>query len=299
MAIIPLLRTTVFSLAIVFALVVLGICAHIQWLISPVHNPVSLSFSAFGIAAASVTVVSLPLMLFLGIRRRGVFTSMIVFEIVWCLVLWVLWIAAAGDTAADRTYYFPDGCVFQNYPTTNQICMEFTVVEAFAFLIFLSVFVYYDVLLLYAIINAVRGKSIWTVSVKEANAITSSPNTAIPLNQPQHNTIPAAHYQNFTPNAPPSQQPYNAYPQQISAQSPVMAPQQNHPYDHAAASGAPQLQPNYGGYSPNAPSPNSAPLPPTPNYTSYPVNGSQSQLPLHSGYQAQQQPYASHQYNPA
>ncbi|KAF8839297.1 hypothetical protein BDN67DRAFT_781701 [Paxillus ammoniavirescens] len=298
MAIIPLLRTTVFSLATVSALVVLGICAHIQWLISPLRNPIFLSFSAFGIAAASVTVVSLPLMLFLGTRRRGVFTSMIVFEIVWCLVLWVLWVATAGDTAADRAYYFPEGCIFQDSPTTNQICIEFTVVEAFAFLNFLCVFVYYDVVFLYAIINAIRGKPIWTASVKEADT-TSGPNTAIPLNQPQYNTVPGAQYQNYNPNAPPPQL-YNAYPQQIPAQSPVIAPQQNQPYDYAAASGAPQLQPNYGGHSPNAPSANSAHLPPQPNYTSYPVNGSQSQLPLPGGYQAQpQQPYASPQHIPA
>ncbi|KAF9226955.1 hypothetical protein BS17DRAFT_814852 [Gyrodon lividus] len=308
MAIIPLLRTIIFSLVTIFALVILGICAHIEYLISG-YTGAHLAFAAFGLAAACVTVVSLPLLLLLGNLRRGNFTSMIIFEIIWFFILWVMWIGTAGDTVVDRAFYFPDGCIYDAYPTTNQICYEFTVVEAFAFLNFLCVFVYYDVILLYAIINAIRGKGIWTASVQEAVGITSSPvNTGIPMNQPQYNAVPGPQYQNyggFPPNAPPPQS-YDAYPQQVPAQGPAMLPMgQNQPYNYPPSPGVPQLQPNYGGYSPDAPLTNSAPLPPQPNFNSYPVNSSQSQLQLPSGYQTQpspsqqlQPPYASHQSIP-
>ncbi|KIJ69691.1 hypothetical protein HYDPIDRAFT_77279 [Hydnomerulius pinastri MD-312] len=297
MAIIPLLRTIVFSFATLSSLVVLGICAHLEYLVSG-YDDVFLTFAAFGIAAASVTIVTLPLFLFLGRIRRGIFTSMIIFEIVWFFILWVLWVGTAGDTVAGRAFYFPEGCIYSDYATTNSICYEFTVVEAFAFLNFFCVFIYYDILLLYAIINAIRGKGIWTASVQEAVVITSgtgNPNTGIPMNQTPYNVVPGGQFPNyagFPQNAPPQ-----AYPQQspYPQQGPPMS--QNQAYYPPSPGTAPQ-QPNYGGYSPNGPPGNSAPLPPQPNYNSYPAaNGSQGQLPLPSGYQQPQpqSPYGSHQ----
>ncbi|KAH7887253.1 hypothetical protein F5I97DRAFT_2007666, partial [Phlebopus sp. FC_14] len=258
------------ALTTLFALVVVGICAHIESLIAG-YSDVFLTFAAFGLAAGAVTVVSLPLFLFLGRLRRGIFTSMIVFEIIWFFILWILWVATAGDTVAARTYYFPEGCVLDQYPQSNQICYEITAVEAFSFLAFFCVFIYYDVLVLYAIINAIRGKGIWTASVHEAAGVTGPP-SAIPMNQTQYASVPGGQYQNyggFPPNAPP-QQAYNPYPQQ----GPPMG--QNQPYNYPTTPSTPPQQPNYGGYSPNAPSVTNAPLPPQPNFNSYPnPNGSQ------------------------
>ncbi|KAF9235216.1 hypothetical protein BU15DRAFT_78228 [Melanogaster broomeanus] len=302
MAIIPLLRTIIFSLVSLFALVVLGICAHILYLVSG-YSTGFLSFAAFGLGAASVTVVTLPLLLLLGHLRRGMFTSMIIFEIIWFFILWVAWAGTAGDTVADKAYYFPDGCIYDEYPETNQICYEFGVVEAFAFLNFFCAFIYYDILIIYAIINAIRGKSIWTASVQEAVGITSGPvNTGIPMNQTQFNGVPTTQYQNYggySPNlAPP--QPYNAYPQQLPPQG-LMAPMdQSQPYNYPPP-GAPQQQANHSEYSPNAPLTNTSPLPVQTNYNLYPADGSQPHLPLLAGYQTQpqpqppQSPYGSHQ----
>lgn len=66
--------------------------------------------------------------LILGRVRRGAFTSMIVFEIIWFrasnivaiflladrlpVVIWVVWVGTAVDTIAGRAYYFPDGCIY-------------------------------------------------------------------------------------------------------------------------------------------------------------------------------------------
>lgn len=30
------------------------------------------------------------------------------------VLLWVVWVGAAGDTVAGRAYYFPAGCVYDN-----------------------------------------------------------------------------------------------------------------------------------------------------------------------------------------
>ncbi|KAI9569253.1 hypothetical protein HD554DRAFT_1981472, partial [Boletus coccyginus] len=167
MAILPLFRVIIFILTTVSSLVVLGICAHIVDLTAG-YTQIYSSFAPFSLGAACLTILSLPLLALGNMRDRRVFTSMVLFEIIWFFLLWVVWVGAAGDTVAGKAYYFPAGCVYDNYPTANLICYEFTVVEAFAFLNFFCAFIYYDVIFLYAIINAIRGKGIWTTSVKEA-----------------------------------------------------------------------------------------------------------------------------------
>ncbi|KIK20381.1 hypothetical protein PISMIDRAFT_682330 [Pisolithus microcarpus 441] len=251
MAIIPLLRTIVFALVTLLSLVVLGICAHIEYLTSG-NSSTYLSFAAFGLASACVTVVTLPLFFILGHARRGVFTSMIIFEIIWFLVLWVLWVATSGDTVVDKAFYFPDGCIFNNYPTINQICYEVTVVEAFAFLNFFAVFFYYDVLVLYAIISAIRGRGIWTMSVREA-ANGGPYNPAIVMTQPPYPQQVAPQYAQYpgfqkAPSATGypstgSPQPYNAYPQQTT---PPVGQGQPYPGTQQQYPGVPQ-QPQYPG----------------------------------------------------
>ncbi|KAG2137079.1 hypothetical protein DEU56DRAFT_697294, partial [Suillus clintonianus] len=167
----------------VLALVVIGLCAHIQSLISGYQN-VHLAFAAFGLAAGSLTVLSLPLFLIVGRVRRGAFVSMIAFEIVWFFILWAIWIGTASDAVAGRALYFPDGCIYPDYPTSNQICYEITVVEAVAFIIFFSVFIYYDTIVLYAIIQAIRGRGIWTSSIAAASEAPGPPPTsALPMAQ--------------------------------------------------------------------------------------------------------------------
>ncbi|KAI6042275.1 hypothetical protein EDC04DRAFT_2892184 [Pisolithus marmoratus] len=301
MAIIPLIRTIVFALATLLSLVVLGICAHLEYLSSG-NSDSYLSFAAFGLSAACVTVVSLPLLFILGHARRGAFASTVIFEIVWFLILWVLWVATAGDTVVDRAYFFPVD------PTVDSICYQVTVVEACAFINFFTVFFYYDVLLLYAIICAIRGRSIWTISVRDA-ANSGPYNPVVAMTQSQYPQQVAPQYpqylgfQNVPPVAgyPPTSSPqsYNAYPQQttppvgqgqpysgIPQQHYPGTPQQQYPGvpQQQHYPGAPQQQypvvlqpdnfsPVQNNYSPNAPSSvGHSPLPPQPNYNSYPAS---------------------------
>ncbi|KAG2339357.1 hypothetical protein BDR05DRAFT_1062201 [Suillus weaverae] len=276
MAVLPWFRAIIFSISSVLALVVIGICAHIESLVAGYQN-VNLSFLVFGLAAGSLTVLSLPLCLILGRVRRGAFTSMIVFEIVWFLVLWLAWVGTAVDTVAGRAHYFPDGCIYTDYPKSNQICYEITVAEGAAFLIFFSVFIYYDTIVLYAIIRAVRGKGIWTSSVAAASEASGHPTPALP--GAQYAAVPGGQapysmYGGYPPSAP--LQPYNGYPTQ-----PPNPQYYNYP------PGSPALgntQPPPGEYSPALSG--NAPLPPQPNYTPYPAVN-QGQILSAGGYQEQ------------
>ncbi|KAG6331782.1 hypothetical protein ID866_7307 [Astraeus odoratus] len=296
MALIPLLRTIIFSFASVLSLGVLGICAHILWLTQGYTNSY-LAFAPFGTASSCITVVSLPLFLILGRSKRRIFTSAVIFEIVWFLVLWVLWVATAGTTVAAKSFFYPDGCFGVS------VCIEVTVMEALAFLNFFAIFIYYDVLFLYAIICAIRGRSIWTISVMEA-AARDSGNPAVPMNQAQYPQQFTPQYPQYTgpqnvgpvpaaypPGAPP--QPFNAYQQQPPP--PQGPPYTNYPGTaQGNYTGSPQ-QANYN-YTPNAPSAGSTPPPPQPNYGSYPGSyAAQGQpQPPPTEYQ-QQPPYGVHQ----
>ncbi|KAG6373893.1 hypothetical protein JVT61DRAFT_6046 [Boletus reticuloceps] len=279
MAIIPLFRVIIFILITILSLVVLGLCAHIEWLISGYVDIYS-SFVPLGLGVSCLSIVSLPLFLALGNMRR-VCTSTIIFEIIWFFILWMLWAGTAGDTVAGKAYYYPGGCsVLNNYyvdPAVTQICSEITAIEVFAFVNFLCAFIYYDVIFLYAIINAIRGRGVWTVSVKEA--ATGVLNPGVAMVQPQFHAPPAMQYQSYSaypsnvpptqpygeslkaslpsrtmriqqpmsPQSPPPQQ-YNAYSQQ-SPQAPV-PPVQSQPYNYAPAPGS-QQQVNYATYTPS------------------------------------------------
>lgn len=246
MALIPLLRVIVFSSTALLSLGVLGICAHVLWLTQGYTNSY-LAFAPFGTATAAVTAVSLPLFLILGRSKSRIFTSVVLFEIIWFFILWILWVATAGTTVAARAWFFPYGCF-----SGDSICYEITAMEAFAFLNFFAVFIYYDVLFLYAIICAIRGRSIWTLSVREA-ASSGVITPAVPMNQaqypqqfaPQYAQYPGAPAPAPSPGAYPSAAPQPYYPQQAPLPG---QPYPQQPYPPSAGSSPAPQQPTYGAY---------------------------------------------------
>lgn len=174
-------------------------------------------------------------------------------------------------------------------------------------------FVYYDVIFLYAIICAIRGRGIWTSSVKEvANDTPCSGNPAPIMVQPQFNAAPAMPYGAYVVTLPPQtyntyaqpvpppaslaqpySEPYTPYAWQMPPQS--APPQPYSAYTQQAPPQSPPQPPNYVGYSPSPPT-NAVPLPPQLTYAPHPAHGSQAQLALPSGYPEQPlpSPYASH-----
>lgn len=131
MAIIPSLRTVVFAVVTLLALAVLGISVHLLFIIG-LPTPTR-TFTAFGIAAGCITIVSLPLFFILGHAIRGACTSTVIFEIIWFFSLWVLWAATAGSTVVDR-----GSNVFVCAYYSEEICYEITVLEVFAFINFFA-----------------------------------------------------------------------------------------------------------------------------------------------------------------
>jgi hypothetical protein len=127
---------------------------------------------------------------------------------------------------------------------------------------FLLAFIYYDTIVLYAIIQAIRGKGIWMSSIAAASEASGPPATPA-LQVPQYATVPGGQapyptYGGYPQNAP--LQPYNGYPTQ-----PPNPQYYNYPPGFASGN----IPPSPGGYSPGL-SGNAA-LPPQPNYAPYPA----------------------------
>ncbi|KAG1756996.1 hypothetical protein EDB19DRAFT_1654986 [Suillus lakei] len=233
MGLFSVFRITLFSLTVAFSLIGLGLNAYYISLTAPYFY---YNFSVLGVATAVLTILTVPIMLTVEFVRRGAFTSMIVFELSWLFILAILWVATAGEAIYVSNIFFPRGCIYADVdPIENAYCMELQAVEAFAFLNFFIFLGYTCTLLIFSIIGASRGNSVWTYSVKEATFFAQKSWPAqqqTPLNQ--YSGAPATGY---TSGAPPTGYTGTpvSQPQQLGtytthsstpAQSPHMHPQQ-------------------------------------------------------------------------
>ncbi|KAH7922856.1 hypothetical protein BV22DRAFT_1016507 [Leucogyrophana mollusca] len=219
MAFFPLFRTIVFGTTLLFSIICLGISAHLISLTEEYFHEY-LTFAALGVATSVLTMVSLIGIFVIDFLHQGAFTSMVLVELVWLFILWVLWVATAGETAADNNLYFPYGCIYDACKLFLA-CHEFGAVEAFAFLNFIILLIYTVVILVFAIIATSRGNNVWFTSVKEANF--TAPASSAPAQPQQH---PLSQYPGTPATQPqsPPQQPeyYNSY---TGNQVPPQAPQ--------------------------------------------------------------------------
>ncbi|KAG0695318.1 hypothetical protein DFH29DRAFT_1072526 [Suillus ampliporus] len=210
MSVFSVIHLIIFSLSIVFSLIVLGLNAYFLSVMVP--HQFYFIFSALGIATAVLTILTVLIMLIVDLIRHGAFTSMIVIELVWLLILSILWIVTAGVAAAGFSLYFPQGCIYAtDDPTANAYCMELQAVLAFAYLNFFIFLGYTSTLLALSLIELSRGKSVWTSSVKESTflAPNSGPVQQVPL--AQYSGAPAPGYTGTSVSQPQQPGTYTSY----------------------------------------------------------------------------------------
>ncbi|KAI0742849.1 hypothetical protein C8Q80DRAFT_1123004 [Daedaleopsis nitida] len=133
-------------------------------------------FSIMGLVSGGLTIITVPIMLIIDLVRTGAFTSLVVVELSWLTVLWILWLVTGAITANDTSQVFAT-CEFA-YAILNQLCHETQAVEAFAFLAWLVLFAYTILLLVVALVNASRGAPMWRATVRQAGRIAPSPGKA-------------------------------------------------------------------------------------------------------------------------
>ncbi|KAI9570204.1 hypothetical protein HD554DRAFT_2170379 [Boletus coccyginus] len=173
MALFPLIRQGVLGATALFSLIELAISANLTSQTEQFYA-VTATFTALGIAVGVISVLTLPVMLIVDIIRRGAFTSMIVVELGWLGVLWILWVATAGESISEFNYVFPLGCIY-NDSTVNGMCQEVQAITAFSFLNFIILLLYTGVLSVMAVVAAARGQGVWLSSVKESFGASAGP----------------------------------------------------------------------------------------------------------------------------
>ncbi|KIM70151.1 hypothetical protein SCLCIDRAFT_12726 [Scleroderma citrinum Foug A] len=214
-------RIVMLALSVTFSVIVAGLSADLISLTEEYYN-LYFTFAALGIATAGLTIFTIPVMLMVDFIRRGAFTSMILVELIWFFILWVLWVATAGEAVTAANTYFPQGCIYADYPLVNQACHEIQAVEAFSFLAFFVLLGYTIVLLVFACIAASRGNLPWFSSVKEtsflAPASMAPPTQAMgqyPGAQPQYTAPVQPQYSPVSPQTQPYYSPHPGQPQSI------------------------------------------------------------------------------------
>ncbi|KAI0659638.1 hypothetical protein C8Q70DRAFT_889841, partial [Cubamyces menziesii] len=153
-------------------IIVLSLASHVTSL-SEKYYAIYYAFEALGIAVGALTMVSIPVMIAIDFLRTGAFTSMVVVELSWLSVLWVLWLATAAQTADQTSVAFAN-CDFGNV-ILNQVCNETHAIEAFSFLAWIVLMGYTILLLVVALINGSRGAPMWMSSVKQMPSIVPAP----------------------------------------------------------------------------------------------------------------------------
>ncbi|TEB29412.1 hypothetical protein FA13DRAFT_1863588 [Coprinellus micaceus] len=122
----PLVRTIFFAVVGVFSIIALGLSAHLVH-ISSNFTP---DWAGLGLATSILTLIALPTLFFVGVKRRGAIAAFVAVELVVVVILWVLWLATGADTASSLP-----GLGFCRV----SVCSEMRALEAFAFLNWLLV----------------------------------------------------------------------------------------------------------------------------------------------------------------
>ncbi|KDQ08826.1 hypothetical protein BOTBODRAFT_555195 [Botryobasidium botryosum FD-172 SS1] len=213
------IRLVIFAISLVFALILLGLNGHYLSVVNQLTNgTIWLIFNALGVAVSVITLITILPILIIDRARKGAFTSLVWFELVWTGILWVLWIAAAAESAGSIP--FTSSCVaprgFVGAAFYESACHQYQAIQAFSWLAWLLMFGYFITLLTLAVIqHASKGNTrIWFSSVPDSDFFApAQPSAMQPQQQafaPQQQPMAAQHGQYGAPSTAQYQQPQYA-----------------------------------------------------------------------------------------
>ncbi|KAK7061370.1 MBOAT, membrane-bound O-acyltransferase family-domain-containing protein [Favolaschia claudopus] len=195
MTVIPLIRLAALwyaAVVVAFSVIVLGLSAALTSTTEKYLNGY-FEFAALAIATSVITLITVPIMIVMEFLHHGaMFTSMVLFELSWLSILWVLWLATAADTTQANA--FISGCDYIS-DVVNTACRETQAVQAFSFLNWLILMAYTILILVLSIIAHSRQHTgVWRSSVAEAPFFTPGAGPAIPPTTSQPETAQPASY---------------------------------------------------------------------------------------------------------
>ncbi|TFK74476.1 hypothetical protein BDN72DRAFT_893161 [Pluteus cervinus] len=223
MSLIPTFRLVSLGSVTFISLIALALSAHISAVTGDFFFGY-FTFAAMALAVAILSVLSIPAMITVDMKRKGALTSMIVVEIGWLGLLWVLWLAAGGLGAQATGVVWPSGCGFVN-KEVDTMCREFPAVTALSFINWFILFSYTMTILVLSIMAASRGHSVWFSSVSQTDFFAPAIAPAVQAVQvvPVMGGMPVQYTGQYPPNVMQVPVMDNQVPQAGWAGQPVMA----------------------------------------------------------------------------
>jgi len=188
-------RKIAFGVASVFAFLELALGAAITNWTSTNFFGGYFSFAALGIATGILTFLTLPVMLFFSLNRKGAIVNMVAIEVGWTWFLWIMWVSVGGSAAS--IFWITD-CTDHWDTNAETVCREVQAFTAFGFLTWIILFAYNMALIFFVIRTHMRGNSgVWTGYISETDfgAVGNSYGNSV-----EHKGSPG-----FAPQYPPAQ----------------------------------------------------------------------------------------------
>ncbi|CAK5276099.1 unnamed protein product [Mycena citricolor] len=169
MTVASVVRLIALSLVSVFALCTLGLAAAVLSL-SKTYMSGYYPYAALAIAAAVISILTIPAMIALDLIHPGGLTSQIKFELPWLSVLAALWLATASYATKAVIEDFPGFCD-EIRDSANRLvaCQESAILLAFAHLNYFILFGYLIFILSLCLVAVSRQHAgVWRSSVAQA-----------------------------------------------------------------------------------------------------------------------------------
>ncbi|KZT43057.1 hypothetical protein SISSUDRAFT_1030214 [Sistotremastrum suecicum HHB10207 ss-3] len=166
-----LARLVVFGTVLLLSLIVLGLSANINHDTSNIQTGFGFEFgftfvfSSLSLAISVISIVVIVPVLVLDHLRKGVITSMVVVELAWTFVLWVIWLAAAAESAQAGDVFSHCGN-FDDIGVVGTVCHSWGAIVAFDFINWLALLGWFTTLLVFSI----RGRH-WNNYVTEESMV--------------------------------------------------------------------------------------------------------------------------------
>ncbi|KAJ2912431.1 hypothetical protein MD484_g7980, partial [Candolleomyces efflorescens] len=142
----PLARTVVFGIVGLFTIINFGLSIHIVHVASRGVVP---DWAGLGLATSILTLVALPILFIVPIKRHGALPAFVAVELAVLWLLWILWLATGATIAGLPGLNFCNG----------GLCSEARALEAFSFLNWLLLMFYSFTLLTLSVIAHQRGRT--------------------------------------------------------------------------------------------------------------------------------------------
>ncbi|KZV75117.1 hypothetical protein PENSPDRAFT_547321, partial [Peniophora sp. CONT] len=145
----PFARLVTFGCTLAFSVIVLGLSAD-ALSITTTYEASYFIWDALAVAVSVITICSIVAMLVIDFLRRGAFTSLVIVEIGWLSVLWILWLATGAYAADINQFVFGTSSCSDYNTITSRFCSEWAAVEAFSFLTWILLLAYTITLVFFA-----------------------------------------------------------------------------------------------------------------------------------------------------